>query len=161
MAPRSSDMDLAATLRLENGMAWSSDLGGKVGVGPVTPGSTGANGTCCSEPDAGKGGRSNICSSICLGQVLSALIAMMSMSAASLHDRGVNLPSFVNFVNYSTLMVVFFFPMLFTRGSLKLSLPWWRYALYALVSVEKGRALVFGPRARSWWWRLLAHVVTI
>lgn len=135
MAPLSSDMDLAASLRLENGMAWSSDLGTKVGVAPLTPSSPGANGTCFSEPDEGKDRRGHICSSIFLGQVLSALIAMMSMSAASLHDRGVNLPSFVNLVNYSTLMVVFFFPMLFTRGYFKLSLPWWRYALYALVSL--------------------------
>lgn len=86
----------------------------------------------CSEPESAP--KPNLCGSIALGQVLSALIAVMSMSAASLDDRGVSLPSFVNFVNYSTIMVVFFFPMLLTRGSLQLSLPWWRYAVYALVS---------------------------
>lgn len=68
-----------------------------------------------------------------LGQVLSLLIALASMSAASLDDRGVNLPSFVNFVNYALITLAFLGPVLL--GQRPLSLPWWRYALYALVSL--------------------------
>lgn len=75
-------------------------------------------------------------SSILLGQVLSVLIAMMSMSAASLDDRGVSVPSFVNFLNYGITACVFFLlPLALGRRPQRLSLPWWRYALYALVSL--------------------------
>lgn len=75
---------------------------------------------------------------IVLGQLLSALVALISMSAASLDDRGVNLPSFVNLINYTLLTVAFLGPMVVTRRSL--NLPWWRYALYALVSLRWGEA---------------------
>ncbi|CAN0177044.1 unnamed protein product, partial [Laminaria digitata] len=43
---------------------------------------------------------------ILLGQVLSVLIATMSMSSASLNDRGVNLPCFVNFLNYGMITLI-------------------------------------------------------
>lgn len=76
--------------------------------------------------------RKNMCQSLILGQVLSILIALASMSAASLDDRGVNLPSFVNLINYSLITVAFLGQMVVSRRSL--SLPWWRYAVYALVS---------------------------
>lgn len=77
---------------------------------------------------------SSACRNILLGQVLSALIATMSMSSASLNDRGVNLPCFVNFLNYGMITVFFFLPKLFSQGcALKLTVPWWRYALFALV----------------------------
>lgn len=75
----------------------------------------------------------NLCSGLLLGQVLSVLIALASMSAASLDDRGVNLPSFLNLMNYSFITLAFFVPMVLRPRPLKL--PWWRYALYALVSI--------------------------
>lgn len=72
--------------------------------------------------------------SIALGQVLSFLIACMSMSAASLDDRGVSLPNLLNFLNYGFICLVFFVPMMVRRrGSLKLQLHWFRYFFYALV----------------------------
>lgn len=119
-----------AALRLEDGVGCydaSSIVPTSVGAPPVSP----ASRTCCTslkKLPASAGFRT-----VMLGQLLSALIALMSISAASLDDRGVSLPSFLNFINYGNLMVVFFFPMLVSRGSLQLSMPWWRYALYALV----------------------------
>ena len=82
--------------------------------------------------------RSSACKNILLGQALSVLIATMSMSSASLSDRGVNLPCFVNFLNYGMITVFFFLPKLLAGGSLQLSVPWWRYALYALVRTKEG-----------------------
>lgn len=73
----------------------------------------------------------NRCSSLLLGQVISMLIAIASMSAASLDDRGVNLPSFMNLINYSFISLTFLVAMMLRSRPLKL--PWWRYALYALV----------------------------
>lgn len=76
-------------------------------------------------------GEINLCSGFLLGQVISVMIALASMSAASLDDRGVNLPSFINLINYSLITLAFLTPMVLRSRTLKL--PWWRYALYALV----------------------------
>lgn len=85
-----------------------------------------------------------------LGQILSLLIAMMSISAASLDDRGISIPSFVNFVNYGFIMALFFFPILFSwfQGSLQLTLPWWRYAFFALVSRWVAARFFIGEQPR-------------
>lgn len=137
MGPKVENM----TLRLESGV-------GGIGCYDESLCSPSSTGTAAVGPEVGSISRRfceqleklprSVCfRNIILGQVLSLLIAIMSMSAASLDDRGVNLPSFVNFVNYSTIMLVFFFPLLMSRReSLQLTLPWWRYALYALVRRE-------------------------
>lgn len=77
-----------------------------------------------------------LCNGLLLGQVLSALMAATGISAASLDDRGVSLPTFVNLLNYALIALVFFGRMLCKRSSLHL--PWWRYALFALVSDRLG-----------------------
>lgn len=97
-------------------------------------GSSNAGAAGTAESDAEMRKRRRMWHSIVLGQVLSVLIALMSMSAASLGDRGVNLPSFVNFINYTLITVCFLGPMLVRRRSL--GLPWWRYAAFALVSIQ-------------------------
>lgn len=129
------------TLRLESGVGGVGCYDASVrspssaGTAPDSPEVGSMGGRCCEQLE--KLPRSVCFRNIMLGQVLSLLIAIMSMSAASLDDRGVNLPSFVNFVNYSTIMLVFFVPLLMARrDSLQLTLPWWRYAFYALVSVS-------------------------
>lgn len=134
MSPQSADMDISRTLRLEAGDSCYDEVAPrqKLAVPEARTSIPDGMGSSSSGLDS-KDSRKNVLNSIVLGQVLSLLIATISMSAASLDDRGVNLPSFVNFVNYSTIMIVFFLPMVFARGSLQLSLPWWRYALYSLV----------------------------
>lgn len=104
---------------------------------PRSTGMAVPHGTCCSQLSEKllKFAKSRCFRSIALGQVLSFLIACMSMSAASLDDRGVSLPNLLNFLNYGFICLVFFCPMLVRqRGSLKLQLHWLRYAFYALVS---------------------------
>eukprot|EP00752_Nemacystus_decipiens_P002872 g2673.t1 len=82
--------------------------------------------------------------------VLSFLIACMSMSAASLEDRGVSLPNLLNFLNYAFICLMFFFPMMVRRrGSLNLQLPWFRYAFYSLVDVEANTLSVLAFRYTS------------
>lgn len=107
-------------------------------------------GTCCSQlPEKLlQFAKSRCFRSIVLGQVLSFLIACMSMSAASLQDRGVNLPNLLNFLNYAFICVVFFCPMIVRRrGSLKLQLHPLRYAFYALVSSPSLAQPSVGARA--------------
>lgn len=161
------------SLRLENGVGCCYDGGSATTsptsdvdtAPPVSPGQGDSTSRVCSKENL----LGVSCRTMILGQILSLLIAMMSISAASLDDRGISIPSFVNFVNYSFIMALFFFPMLFSwfQGSLQLALPWWRYAFYALVSrcvagracdglyAESGRALTFllvvvsGPARRE------------
>ncbi|CAM9202490.1 unnamed protein product [Scytosiphon promiscuus] len=133
-------------LRLEGGAGCydaSSNVTTSVGAPPASPTSR----KCCPKPKELPG--SAAFRTVLLGQVLSALIALMSISAASLDDRGVNLPSFVNFINYVFIMLGFFFPMLLSRPSLELALPWWRYALYAAVDVEANTLAVLAFRYTS------------
>lgn len=99
----------------------------------------GAAGTAGSDAEMRR--RRRMWHSVALGQVLSVLIALMSMSAASLDDRGVNLPSFVNFINYSLITISFVGPMLVRRRSL--GLPWWRYAVYALVRIQRTLGILY------------------
>jgi len=85
---------------------------------------------------------------IVLGQLLSLLVAGMSISAASLEDRGVSLPCLVNFLNYAFIFVFFSAQMvarMYAAGSVRISLPLWRYALYAFVSRSTYRTV---PSAR-------------
>lgn len=129
------------TLRLEEGLSFDGSISSPdsqaqavVPVQPVV--SPDGIATSCSRTE--KPARSSsACRNILLGQVLSVLIATMSMSSASLSDRGVNLPCFVNFLNYGMITVFFFLPKLIAQGSLQLTVPWWRYALYALVSTKE------------------------
>lgn len=93
-------------------------------------------GTCCSRlaESVLQFAKSRCFRSIALGQVLSFLIACMSMSAASLDDRGVSLPNLLNLLNYAFICLMFFVPLMVRRrGSLQLHLHWSRYAFYALV----------------------------
>lgn len=91
-----------------------------------------------SSAGTGKARRNTIYGNIVLGQFLSLLIATMSMSTASLGDRGVNLPSLLNCINYAVLALLFFVPRVVSRGSMKLSLPTWQYVLYSLVRPQPG-----------------------
>lgn len=139
----SDPTDCTRTLRLEEGLNFDgssisspdSQAQAVVRVQPVV--SPDGIASSCSRTE--KPARSNsACRNILLGQVLSVLIATMSMSSASLSDRGVNLPCFVNFLNYGMITVFFFLPKLIAQGSPQLTVPWWRYALYALVSTKEG-----------------------
>lgn len=141
------------TLRLEEGLSFDGSISSPdsqaqavVPVQPVV--SPDGIATSCSRTE--KPARSSsACRNILLGQVLSVLIATMSMSSASLSDRGVNLPCFVNFLNYGMITVFFFLPKLIAQGSLQLTVPWWRYALYALVDVEANTLAVLAFRYTS------------
>lgn len=142
MGPQLED----TTLRIESGVGGvgcyddSIRSPSSAGTAPDNPKVGNISRRCCEK--LAKLPRSVCFRNIMLGQVLSLLIAIMSMSAASLDDRGVNVPSFVNFVNYSTIMLVFFFPLVLSkRASLKLTLPWWRYAFYALVRRDNLEAI--------------------
>ena len=138
----SDPIDCTRTLRLEEGLnfdgSFSSSESQAQAVVPVQPvASPDGIASSCSRTE--KPPRSSsACRNILLGQVLSVLIATMSMSSASLSDRGVNLPCFVNFLNYGMITVLFFLPKLIAQGSPQLTVPWWRYALYALVSTKEG-----------------------
>ncbi|CBJ31019.1 conserved unknown protein [Ectocarpus siliculosus] len=143
------------SLRLENGVGCCYDGGSATTsptsdvdtAPPVSPGHGDSTSRVCSKENL----LGVSCRTMVLGQILSLLIAMMSISAASLDDRGISIPSFVNFVNYSFIMALFFFPMLFSwfQGSLQLTLPWWRYAFYALVDVEANTLAVLAYRYTS------------
>lgn len=140
MGSRSREMDMLTTLRLEGNGYYTTPWPEHHCTSPskaVVPQSSPKkvmSFTCSSPPD--KPAKRSIWTSIMLGQVLSALIAIMSMSAASLDDRGVNLPSFLNFLNYGSLTIAFLVPQIFSGRWLRLSRPWWRYAVYALVSTS-------------------------
>lgn len=141
MDTHSEPTDCTRTLRLEEGLSVDRSLSSPdsqdQAVVPIQP-VVNPDGIASSCSRTEKPARSSsACRNILLGQVLSVLIATMSMSSASLSDRGVNLPSFVNFLNYG-MITVFFLPRLIAQGSLQLTVPWWRYALYALVSTKEG-----------------------
>lgn len=68
--------------------------------------------------------------SLLMGQFISVVLATAGMSAASLSDRGVNLPTLCNMCGYLLLSI-------FLLGIRRpLALPLWRYALFAVVDVE-------------------------
>lgn len=95
---------------------------------------------------------------ILLGQVLSLLVASMSISAASLEDRGVSLPCLMNFLNYAFVFVFFSAQLvarMFKTGSVRLRSPLWKYARFAFVSRPCRIMRCLAVRA---WWQLHRHV---
>ncbi|CAM9445066.1 unnamed protein product, partial [Phaeothamnion confervicola] len=78
-----------------------------------------------------------------LGQLISVSLAGCGIAAASLSDRGINLPLTLNFFNYALLS----FYLLGLRRPL--GLPMWRYALYATFDVEANFLVVLSFRYTS------------
>ncbi|CAM9417503.1 unnamed protein product [Discosporangium mesarthrocarpum] len=73
------------------------------------------------------------------------MIAAVGMSSASLADRNVSLPTFVNMLNYLLLACFYLFP----RLGKKLHLPWWKYALFSMVDLEANTLIVLAFRFTS------------
>ncbi|CAM9935700.1 unnamed protein product, partial [Choristocarpus tenellus] len=73
------------------------------------------------------------------------MISVVGISSASLSDRGVSLPTTVNALNYLLLTCVYYLP----RIGQKVTLPCWKYALFALVDVEANTMIVLAFRYTS------------